>query len=339
MGWFIQSQVAQSPATKKMMHDPATAEVWQIAFGKVFGGMAQECNKTGQKGTNVMFIMMHDEIAHSLKAKNFFTYANPVIDYRPQKDNPHQICITARGNLINYNGKASVQTADLDTAKLNWNSVVSTENTQYMCLNINFFYLTAALEYFKYMKIPLLLFPAWTIDQYKLKTLALDGWVYIEMRQAVWGLPQAGILANKRLRCKLAPFGYYESINTHGLWRHESKPITFTLVIDNFGVTFVNEVNVDHLISSIKQTYILTKDWTGNLYCGIMLEWDYMNHTANIFMPGYIEKKLQDYEHVTAKRLQTCLYSPEPKHFGTEAQAQLPPNNSPRLNIKGIKSV
>ncbi len=32
---------------KKLMHDPATAEVWQTAFGKDFGGMVQGCNKTG----------------------------------------------------------------------------------------------------------------------------------------------------------------------------------------------------------------------------------------------------------------------------------------------------
>jgi hypothetical protein len=76
-----------------------------------------------------------------------------------------------------------------------------------MCLDIKFFYLTAALEYFEYMKIPLELFPKWTQEQYNLKELALEGWVYIEMRRAVWGLPQAGILANKCLRRKLAPFG------------------------------------------------------------------------------------------------------------------------------------
>jgi hypothetical protein len=34
---------------KKLMHDPATAEVWQTAFGNDFGGMAQWCNKAGQK--------------------------------------------------------------------------------------------------------------------------------------------------------------------------------------------------------------------------------------------------------------------------------------------------
>ncbi len=86
--------------------------------------------------------------------------------------------------------------------------------------------------------------------------------------------------------------------------------------------------------------YKLTKDWTGNLYCGITLEWDYANHTGNISMLlGYIKNKLQEYEHVMAKRLQTGPYSPEPKQFGTEAQAPLPPDNSPRLYIKGIKCV
>jgi hypothetical protein len=122
------------------------------------------------------------------------------------------------------------------------------------------------------MKIPPALFPVWTIEQYNLHKLALDGWVYIEMRRAVWGLPQAGILANKRLSRKLALFGYHKSINTPGLWRHESKPLTFTLVFDNFGIKFVNRANVDHLISSIKKTNTLTEDWMGSLYCGITLQ-------------------------------------------------------------------
>jgi hypothetical protein len=56
---------------KKLMHDPATAEVWQTVLEKDVGGMAQGCNKTGQKGTNAMFVMMHDDIRHVLVAKFF----------------------------------------------------------------------------------------------------------------------------------------------------------------------------------------------------------------------------------------------------------------------------
>ncbi len=62
---------------KKLMHDPATTEVWQTAFGKDFGGMCQGDNKTGQKGTNAMFVMTHDEIAHALQVKHVFTYEKP----------------------------------------------------------------------------------------------------------------------------------------------------------------------------------------------------------------------------------------------------------------------
>ena len=44
------------------MNDPVTAEVWQTAFGKDFGGMAQGDLKTGQKGTNSVFVMAHKKI-------------------------------------------------------------------------------------------------------------------------------------------------------------------------------------------------------------------------------------------------------------------------------------
>jgi hypothetical protein len=159
------------------------------------------------------------------------------------------------------------------------------------------------------------------------------------MRRAVRGLPQADILANKRLRRKLAPIEYHKSANTLGLWRHESQPLTFTLVVADFGVKFVNKADVDHLIASIKKTYTLTEDWTSGLYCGITLEWDYVERTVIILMPGYIKMKLQEYEHIMPKKLQTCPYLPEQKKFGTEAQAPLPNNSTPKLDENGIKRV
>ncbi len=124
---------------KKLIHDPATTEVWQTVFGKDFGGMAQGDNKTGQKGTNAMFIMTHDKITHAISEKYFFTFANPVVDCRPQKEDPHQIQIMARGDLVTYNGKLSVRTADINTAKLHWNTEISTPSAKYMCLDVNYF--------------------------------------------------------------------------------------------------------------------------------------------------------------------------------------------------------
>ncbi len=188
------------PNYKKLMNNPAMAEIWQMAFGKDFGGMAQGDNKTGQKGTNTMFVMTHNEINQAVAAGFFFTYMNPVVDYRPQKEDPYRIRITAGGNLINYESNASIRMADLDTAQIHWNSVVSTPLARYMCLNIKNFYLRVALEYFEYSRMPLSLFPAWIIEQYGMEKHALNGYIHLEMRQAVWGLPQAGILANKCLQ-------------------------------------------------------------------------------------------------------------------------------------------
>ncbi len=256
-----------------------------------------------------MFIMTHNKIAHAYQEKKFLTFANQNIDYHPQKDDPNRICITAMVNLITYNRVLSVRTAEINTAKLHWNSVVSTPNAKYTCLNIKNFYLTAALEYFEYMKMPLSLLPIWIIEQYDLTKHAKDGWVHLEMQRAVYGPLQVGILANKRLCRKLAPFGYYKCVNTPGLWYHETRPITFTLIVDDFGVKYVDKADVEHLFASIKTLHTLTEDWTGNLRCGMKLGWDYKKHTVDISMPGYNQKKLQEYEHIRTMR---ASYSQRP---------------------------
>jgi hypothetical protein len=95
---------------KRLMNNPTTAEMWLTAFGKDFGGMAQGDNKTGQKGTNSSFFMTHDNIAR-IRRNQTVTYARVVVDFCPQKSDPHCICITARGNLINYPGELSTHTA------------------------------------------------------------------------------------------------------------------------------------------------------------------------------------------------------------------------------------
>ena len=76
----------------------------------------------------------------------------------------------------------------------------------------------------------------------------------------MWGLPEAGILANKLLQKRLKPHGYHECVNTPGLWRHTTRLITFSLVVNNFGVKYVGKEHADHLISCLKrETYKLTK--------------------------------------------------------------------------------
>jgi hypothetical protein len=67
-------------------------------------------------------------------------YGRIVIDYRPQKADPNQVRITAGGSLItNYPGEVTTRTADLTTAKILWNSVISMEGARFMGIDIKNF--------------------------------------------------------------------------------------------------------------------------------------------------------------------------------------------------------
>ena len=179
-----------------------------------------------------------------------------------------------------------------------WNSVLSTNRARYMCIDIKKIYITVALDYYKYMKIPVSLFPEWIKKQYNINTHARDGFVFLEIQQAVWGFPQVGILANKLLHKCLKLHGCYKCVNTPGLWRHATRPITFSLMVDDFGIKYVGKEHAEHLIKCLNKKYNLTKDWAGDLYCGISLRWDYVARTLNISMPGYIKKQLLKYKHI-----------------------------------------
>jgi hypothetical protein len=138
------------------------------------------------------------------------------------------------------------------------------------------------------MKMMLSRFPEEIIQKYNLNALAVDGWVYIEIRKGMYGLKQAGLLANHLLQTRLAPFGYYPAWHTPGLWLHNTRPISFTLVVDDFAVKYVSKPHAEHLRNALLQTYELTTDWTATVYSGMTLEWDYDKRICDISMPGYV---------------------------------------------------
>ncbi len=44
-----------------------------------------------------------------------------------------------------------------------------------------------------------------------------------------------------------------------------------------FGRGEIYKHNADHGVSAVKDLYIISQDWTGRLYCGLTLKWDYVN--------------------------------------------------------------
>ena len=91
----------------------------------------------------------------------------------------------------------------------------------------------------------------------------------------MYGLPQAGFLANKLLGRCLSKHGYFPVQYTPGLWKHAWLPVTFSLVVDDFGVKYTGKDHALHLINATENDYKLALDWQDKTYCGINLEWNY----------------------------------------------------------------
>ena len=104
------------------------------------------------------------------------------------------------------------------------------------------------------MRITLSVFPEHIIKQYNLIQKAKNGYVYVYIRRSIYGLPQSDILAKKVPKENLPPHGYFEVTHNPGLWQHITHPISFSLVIDDFGVKYVDRADVDHLIDALKKT-------------------------------------------------------------------------------------
>ena len=99
--------------------------------------------------------------------------------------------------------------------------------------------------------------------------------VTIRVEKGMYGLPYAGIIAQDLLTERLEKEGYFQSDKTPGLWTHTWRPITFTLVVDDFGVKHGGKKHAQHLISALKSFCEIEADWKGKKHYGIALGWDY----------------------------------------------------------------
>ena len=136
------------------------------------------------------------------------------------------------------------------------------------------------------------------IEEYDLLSyVEPDGYVYFGIYGTLYGLSQSGRIAHDDLKQNLEPHGYYPSKRTPGLWLHRTRPISFTLVVDDFGVKYINKSDADHLFDAIKTKYPVKIDWTGNKYLGINLKWNYKKRYVTLSMKGYNLKKAKEFNH------------------------------------------
>ena len=78
-----------------------------------------------------------------------------------------------------------------------------------------------------------------------------EGYIYCKIQKGMYGLSQAGIITQQLLEECLQKHGYPQSQTTPGLWKHDTRHISFSLVNNNFGVKYVGKENAQHLLDNV----------------------------------------------------------------------------------------
>ena len=296
---------------RHLLKNPKHRDVWSKSFG-----------------TEIRRLITTSQTIFAIKKSNIpndrqgdITYGRICCNYRSEKKDPYRTLITMGGNLINYPGDCGTPTADILTLKTFFNSIISTLRLKFMTINIKDFYLMTPMARYEYFQMKLELIPQDVIDEYNLQDkVESDGNVYWEVRRGMYGLPQAGILAQKLLEERLRTAGYVQSKITPGYWKHDWRPISFTLVVDNFGVKYVDPTHVHHLIKTLKTNYEIDEDWEGTRYLGLAIDWDYTKREVHLTMPGYIDKALAQFNHEAPKKPQNQPHEHTIPTFGAKVQ-------------------
>jgi hypothetical protein len=121
-----------------------------------------------------------------------------------------------------------------------------------------------------------------------------NGFVYAKINKAWYGLKQSGHIAHDDLVAHLKKFGYVKAKRTEGLFVHNTRKISFTLVVDDFGIKFEKQADLEHLTAAIREKYPLKVDYNAKQYVGITLNWNYDTGELLCFMPGYVAQALKN---------------------------------------------
>jgi hypothetical protein len=289
---------------RQLLTHPAYHTDWTLSSANEFGRLA---NGFGGrvKGTNTIKFIRKSDIP--LDRSRDVTYGSFVCTVQPKKTEPNRTCFVVGGDRINYPVKVATPTADMLVAKILFNSVIPTKHAKFTTMDIANFYLETPMKRPKYIRLNIRdIPPREIILEYKLNDIVnKDGSIYLMAVKGMYGLPHAGLIANELLEKRLNTNSYFQSKLVPGLWTHKTRPITFTLVVDDFGVKYVGKEHALHLQRVLEEHYKVSADWTGNRYIGITMDWDYDRRKVHLSMPGYKDKALRQFQHQKP---------PEPQH-------------------------
>jgi hypothetical protein len=118
-----------------------------------------------------------------------------------------------------------------------------------------------------------------------------------------------------------------DATHTHGLWKDYTRPISFSLVVDDFGVKYVGREQAEHLMECMKKNYNISSDWKGSAFCG------------DLSMPGHIEAALHKYQHAAPTRPEHAPHTWNPLVYGAKTKYVDDETTSPALSDKDVNKL
>ncbi len=104
-----------------------------------------------------------------------------------------------------------------------WNSILSAKNANFITADFSNCYFGMPMERQEFMCLPINIMKQEITNKYNLQDLAEDGWVYCCITRGMYGLPHAGLIANKQLKNTCNRQGIR---NTNSCQAYGSKPGT-----------------------------------------------------------------------------------------------------------------
>eukprot|EP00804_Cyclotella_cryptica_P011209 CCRYP_007737-RB/>CCRYP_007737-RB protein AED:0.21 eAED:0.17 QI:0/-1/0/1/-1/1/1/0/1078 len=303
---------------RALLKHPRFKEAWSISAANEFGRLAQGVGGR-VKGTDTIRFIPKSEVPED-RFKDV-TYIRMVCQVRTEKKEPNRSRAMVGGNLINCEDDVGTPTADLLLIKIFFNSVISTPGARFANADLANFYLMTPLKRPEFAKIRLDNLPDEIVNEYNLKEIATpDGWVYIRITKGMYGLPQSGALANVLLETRLNAEGYFQSKIVPGFWKHNTRDLQFVLVVDDFGIKYLREEDLDHLIATLKKHYDVALDKEGKEFVKIELDWDYDQGKVHLSMKPYRDKALRQFDNLEPSKAQDSPYPHVPIKYGAAEQ-------------------
>eukprot|EP00804_Cyclotella_cryptica_P029662 CCRYP_019044-RJ/>CCRYP_019044-RJ protein AED:0.46 eAED:0.46 QI:0/0/0/1/0/0/2/0/174 len=119
---------------------------------------------------------------------------------------------------------------------------------------------------------------------------------------------------------RLNKAGYFQSQIAPGLWKHKTRSIQFILVVDDFGIKYLSQDDLNHLLAALRKYYDIT--------------WDYDNKRVHLSMVPYLQKALRQFDNLVPTQRQDSPYPYTEPKYGAKQQFR----NTTRAPLPGKKT-